>query len=180
MNEGTLTREQFMKDLFQEWRERAEQYAFLGFEGDEYNHWLEHRHGWPITEHGHCGPSVALSLDDGGEPTPWQDCSVCGRLVAGYKARGGTEPVHDEPVMEGISCIEQEDGVVIFRFPQGVRNLNFLVDSEGGFEVIMSKGEYEEWEKAHLVLVRTRAKNAVKTVAVEAVREARKFLRGEK
>lgn len=161
MTEGTLTREQFMKDLLGEWRARKAQYSFLGFEGDEYNHWLEHRHGWPVTEDGLCGPSAALSLDDGGDPVEWGDCSVCRSLVSLYKARGGKEPVYVPKAPEGISCARHEDGSVSFCFPEGVRDLRFL-GASGGFEVKMSKEQYDRWSKAHLAMTREAFKRVVR------------------
>lgn len=164
MNETeTLTREQFMKDLLVEWKSRKDQYSFLDFEGIEYNHWLEHRHGWPVTEDGHCGPSAALSLDDGGDPLPWEDCAVCWALMAEYERRGGTEPAYDEDKgPDAIECTDHADGSVSFSFPQGVKDLRFLPDSSGGFVLVLSKGEYDRWAKAHLTLLRKRAKASVR------------------
>lgn len=64
-------------------------YVFNGWSGDEYNYWLEHRHGWPVTEEGWCGPAWSSRLDDNEPPTeiPYEDCSICSDLVQQYSAQ---------------------------------------------------------------------------------------------
>lgn len=66
----------------------APEFSFLGWEGAEYNAWLEHRHGWPLTEDLLCGPALSAydpEVESFGEELPYADCSVCSRLVELYR-----------------------------------------------------------------------------------------------
>jgi hypothetical protein len=57
---------------------KREPYTFRGLKGTEYNHWLEHRHGWPVDEDGDCVASFSCCQECGGyDPTPVEECSVC-------------------------------------------------------------------------------------------------------
>lgn len=78
--------EQHLKDVAEG---KAQEYSFLEYDGIEYNSWLDHRHGWPLTVDLLCGVSLS-SLDDRDDPTsglevPFEECGTCYRLVEMYR-----------------------------------------------------------------------------------------------
>jgi hypothetical protein len=161
----TMTHEQFMADLLKQWKSRKEQYAFAGFEGDEYNAWLEHRHGWPITEDGTCAPSLALSLDDGGEANRASDCSVCVQLQAMYQGATMPQDKDEDPVQTVIW--RNGDGSVAIHFQQGTANIDYPLN------VVLSKEQNEEFSRVYGEFLR---RDAVAT-SKKLVAEVRKGLK---
>jgi len=82
-------REQFEQYLDEVRAGKVQEFYFLESEGVEYNSWLEHRYGWPLTRDLLCGVSLS-SLDDkddltSGEEVPFEDCYTCLRLVEMYR-----------------------------------------------------------------------------------------------
>jgi hypothetical protein len=96
-----LTKDEFMAALLAGYeahllavREgREEPYSYLKAEGVDYGDYLEHRHGWPVTEEGFCGPSLASVCCDehnDGEELPVEECPACSALLRMYKAKEAT------------------------------------------------------------------------------------------
>lgn len=92
----TLTRDEFHAQLREEFGHyllmvsegKTEPYSFLGFEGSDYNAWLEHRHGWPVTEDGLCGPSSTGECGDDCCPAAEveaDECGICTMLIRMYE-----------------------------------------------------------------------------------------------
>lgn len=64
------------------------EYSFLADQGVDYNTWLEHRHGWPVTKEGFCGPtlaSVCCEEHNDGHEVPAEECDVCAWLIRKYE-----------------------------------------------------------------------------------------------
>lgn len=88
-----VTKQQFMDNLRTEWEAQVTQegdnpsYEFKGWTGMEYNSWLDHRHGWPMTDKGLCVVSLTSACceehDDGLE-VPYTECTICSDLVRMY------------------------------------------------------------------------------------------------
>lgn len=89
----TEAQHDFAEKLLEQWQKEQEEvragtlapYTFRGLEGTEYNHWLEHRHGWPVDEEGLCVVSSPCCDEHGGEPIPAEDCSVCRAILQWFK-----------------------------------------------------------------------------------------------
>lgn len=92
-----MTPQQFHAELVKKFNKHCEdvrkgkekEFSFLADEGIEYNEWIEHRHGWAVTEDLLCGVSLS-SLDDSddlasGQEVPFEDCNACYRLVELYR-----------------------------------------------------------------------------------------------
>lgn len=90
-----MTPQQFHADLAMKFNQhceavrkgREEPYSFMEEEGLDYNGWIEHRHGWAITEDYLCGVSLASTDDDedSGLEVPFEECGTCMRLVELYR-----------------------------------------------------------------------------------------------
>lgn len=65
----------------------VEPFSFMQEEGLNYNGWVEHRHGWPVTDDYLCGPLLASTdLDEAyGLEVPFEECDTCSRLVDMYR-----------------------------------------------------------------------------------------------
>jgi hypothetical protein len=158
----TMTREQFMADMRHQWMNRMDPHKFQGFEGDEYNAWLEHRHAWPIDEDGRCAPSVVLSMQDGGGDFSAEECTVCMRLADLYRiyTSGHKEECLDQQAGE-ITITRLGDDSVAFHFPNGVGDLAPPVD------LVLSKTEYDVFNRAHTRFLRTDALMLTKALVGE-------------
>ncbi|MFJ1662570.1 hypothetical protein [Streptomyces anthocyanicus] len=66
---------------------REEPFSLQVGPGIDYNGYLEHRHGWPITEDGLCAPSLASRCcDEHDAPgTPAEECRTCTGLQRLFK-----------------------------------------------------------------------------------------------
>jgi hypothetical protein len=90
-----MTPQEFHAELVRKFNEHCEAvrkgtekpYSFMEEEGLDYNGWIEHRHGWAITEDYLCG--ISLSSTDIGEEygleVPFEECDTCSRLVDMYR-----------------------------------------------------------------------------------------------
>lgn len=93
------TKQEFMAELLQGYEDhlvavregREEPYSYLKAEGVDYNDYLEHRHGWPVTEDGLCAPMSYMTPccedHDDSYPLEWDECPTCSKLTAMYKAK---------------------------------------------------------------------------------------------
>jgi hypothetical protein len=92
-----MTPQDFHAELVKKFNEHSEKarkgevepFSFLEEDGIEYNGWIEHRHGWAITEDLLCGVALS-SLDDLEDPNsglevPFEECGTCSRLVDMYR-----------------------------------------------------------------------------------------------
>lgn len=90
------TEDEFMAELLKGYEDhlvaaRAGQeaeYSYLQAEGVDYNDYLEHRHGWPVTEGGLCGPSLASVCCEehaDGQEIPAKECETCSKLIEMYR-----------------------------------------------------------------------------------------------
>ncbi len=94
-----LTKDQFMADLLKGYEEhlvavregREEEYSYLKAEGLDYNDYLGHRHGWPVTEDGLCAPSSYMQPcceeHDDVYPVEADECAICPILIRMYEAK---------------------------------------------------------------------------------------------
>lgn len=88
---GTPEQHAFVAALRERFEAEAAQHGqplpdgFNGWTGSEYNAWLDHRWGWPVTEEGWCAPSWASDDDPEGLFIPhevdWTECSMCSAIV---------------------------------------------------------------------------------------------------
>ncbi|MFE2639518.1 hypothetical protein ACFXKF_32950 [Streptomyces scopuliridis] len=90
-----LLREQYEAHLVAAREGREEPYSFQPGPGIDYNSYLEHRHGWPITADGLCGPSLSSRCCDEHDDSPRipaEECSTCTGLKGLYEklASSGT------------------------------------------------------------------------------------------
>lgn len=68
-------------------RGKEEEFSFLREEGVNYNEWIEHRHGWPVTQDLLCGVRSLACCEECGRPEPcyYEDCETCVILVWMYR-----------------------------------------------------------------------------------------------
>lgn len=82
-------REKFEAHLTAVREGREEEYSFLADKGLNYNDWLEHRHGWPVTEEGLCAPMSYMTPcceeHDDVYPLDADECETCSLLIRLYK-----------------------------------------------------------------------------------------------
>lgn len=88
----TEQQREFSVKLLEQWENEQKEvgagsrvpYTFRNLDGTEYNHWLEHRHGWPVLEDGTCAASQPCCDEHGGEPIPAEECSVCQAILGWF------------------------------------------------------------------------------------------------
>jgi hypothetical protein len=98
--ENTTAQNEFAAGLLTQWiAQQAEvnagtrpEFEFRGLTGMDYNGWIEHRHGWPLTPEGLCGVSLSswcCDEHDDGEEVPWQECPTCSVIVKWFEEEQG-------------------------------------------------------------------------------------------